>query len=340
VTTPILRTFPLGNPWTTFDPFLFCVHHRDSYPPGTSELAPRASLSGRSIGADFSGLDGWSMYHGTKVPGFPRHPHRGFETISYMRRGYMDHADSLGAAARFGAGDVQWLTAGAGIVHSEMFPLLDPERPNPVELFQIWINLPASDKLAAPHFEMLWAEDIPLVGHIDGSGQEVETTIVAGTLDGYAAPSPPPDSWASRADHEVAIWHVRLQPEATWSLPPAVAADVVRTVYVHEGGSVALGGEEVAVGTGAVVATDREIAMRAGAGGAECLVLQGRPIGEPVAQHGPFVMNDRAGLEQAWRDYQTTEFGGWPWPVADPDHGSEPRRFARHADGAVSSWPR
>ena len=148
-TDSIVNVAPLGFPWPTKDPFLACVHHVDLYPKGNDRLGPAASLAGRDIGQDFAGKDGWRMYHGAVVPGFPQHPHRGFETVTVMRDGYIDHSDSLGATARFGKGDVQWLTAGAGIVHSEMFPLLDPDRPNRLELFQIWLNLPARSKFAA-----------------------------------------------------------------------------------------------------------------------------------------------------------------------------------------------
>ena len=95
---------------------------------------------------------------------FPQHPHRGFETVTFVRQGFIDHSDSLGATARFGRGDVQWLTAGEGIVHCEMFPLLDLDGPNPCELFQIWLNLPAADKMVEPYFTMLWNEDIPRTG--------------------------------------------------------------------------------------------------------------------------------------------------------------------------------
>ena len=159
----VVETFRLGNPpWPTLDPFLFAVHHDDTYPAGNADLGPAASLEGRELGMDFAGKDGWRMYHGDVVPGFPQHPHRGFETVTIVRRGLIDHSDSLGAAARFGGGDVQWLTAGKGIVHSEMFPLLDRSGPNPLELFQIWLNLPSSDKLVEPHFAMLWDRDIPI----------------------------------------------------------------------------------------------------------------------------------------------------------------------------------
>ena len=111
------------------------------------------------------------MYHGTEVPGFPQHPHRGFETVTLARRGFIDHSDSLGATARFGRGDVQWMTAGAGVVHSEMFPLIDRDQPNPVELFQIWLNLPSADKSVDPYFTMLWDESIPRLEVKDDHGR-------------------------------------------------------------------------------------------------------------------------------------------------------------------------
>ena len=159
----VLQTVALGPQWPTIDPFLFCAHHDDAYPAGNDRHGSgRGRSTGRQIGSDFDGIDGWNMYHGQVVPGFPQHPHRGFETVTFVRQGQIDHSDSLGATARFGRGDVQWLTAGKGIVHSEMFPLLDEEGPNPLELFQIWLNLPAADKMADPYFTMLWHDDIPV----------------------------------------------------------------------------------------------------------------------------------------------------------------------------------
>lgn len=332
--SPVLQRFPIGFQWPTVDPFLFCVHHLDHYPAGNAVHGPAASLEGRNIGQDFEGRDGWRMYHGDRVPGFPQHPHRGFETVTFVRRGLVDHSDSLGAGARYGGGDVQWLTAGKGIVHSEMFPLLDPEGPNPLELFQIWMNLPRDDKFAEPHFAMLWADDIPHLEHRDAEGRLAEVTVVAGELDGLVPPSPPPSSWASRPDSDVAIWHVRLEPGASITLPPAQYDDTVRVAYVFDGSAAAFDGDAVAAGNGAVLACDIGVELTSEAG-AEVLVLQGRPIGEPVAQYGPFVMNDRAGIEQAFADYRATQFGGWPWPSDDPVHGSDPARFARRPDGTV-----
>jgi redox-sensitive bicupin YhaK (pirin superfamily) len=326
----VIQTFPIGFQWQTIDPFLFCVHHLDDYPEANDLLGPNASLTGRDIGQDFEGLDGWRMYHGSVVPGFPQHPHRGFETVTYVRQGLIDHADSMGAAARYGRGDVQWLTAGGGIQHAEMFPLLERDRPNPVELFQIWLNLPAADKMVDPYFTMLWDQEIPRV-----TAPGVTVTVVAGHLDDERPPSPPPNSWASRPEADVAIWHLVMEPGATWTLPRSVGDETVRVLYLFDGDELTIGDTTVGARTGSAVEGRRELALRAGSAGAEVLMLQGRPIGEPVAQYGPFVMNTENEIRQAMTDYRATEFGGWPWDASDPTHGREPKRFARHADGAV-----
>ncbi len=334
---PVREVVDLGtppSPWPTLDPFLFCVHHDDDYPPGDAELAPTMPLQGRSIGADFSGKDGWSMYHGAVVPGFPQHPHRGFETISFMRRGYMDHSDSLGAAARFGRGDVQWMTAGAGIQHAEMFPLLESEKNNPTELFQIWINLPARDKMVDPYFTMLWDHDIPKL-ELPG----VTVTVIAGQLDDLVPAPAPPDSWASKPEADVAIWHLHLDGQP-WTIP-AADGEVNRVLYVFGGGTARIGDEVVRTNQAAVLDASQSVEVQPDDGGTvEILLLQGRPIGEPVAAYGPFVMNTAQEIQQAFDDYRRTQFGGWPWPKADPDHGPMAGRFARHADGRVEEFDR
>jgi hypothetical protein len=328
-------------PWETLDPFLFCVHHDDAYPRGNAQLGPAASLAGRAIGQDFSRKDGWSMYHGAAVPGFPAHPHRGFETVTVVRQGLVDHADSLGAAARYGDGDVQWLTAGRGIVHAEMFPLLSAERPNPLELFQIWLNLPAASKMVPPHFTMFWGGEVPRATLRDSAGRTTEIVLVAGELRAAgsdrllaSAPlAPPPDSWAARADADVAIWTLRMEAGARWTLPAARAAGTRRMLYFFSGASIAIEGERVEGRVAIEVAAERDLELASGDATSELLLLQGRPIGEPVVQHGPFVMNTQAQIVQTFADYRQTQFGGWPWPSEAPVHGTAPQRFARRPDG-------
>jgi redox-sensitive bicupin YhaK (pirin superfamily) len=331
----ILDTQSLGFQWGTVNPFLFCVHHQDAYPAGNGKFGPAATLQGRSLGQDFEGVDGWRMYHGRQVPGFPQHPHRGFETVTIVRRGLIDHSDSLGAAARYGNGDVQWLTAGAGIVHAEMFPLLRVNEPNPLELFQIWLNLPRVNKMVRPHFTMLWADSIPKLRHVDAAGRVTEVTLIAGALNENQGGTPPPDSWASQPDSDVAIWTIHLQSGATFNLPRALGAGTVRTLYFFAGESLKVAGQPVDAKTGLVVRADSDILLQAGDQDAELLLLQGRPIDEPIVQYGPFVMNTRDEIAQAFHDYQRTQFGGWPWPSDDPVHGPEPRRFAKHLDGRL-----
>jgi hypothetical protein len=336
----LIERAPLGFPWATVDPFLFCAYHDDTYPAGDGALGvPPALLGGRRLGMDFERRDGFRMYHGHHVPGFPSHPHRGFETVTLVRKGYCDHSDSLGAAARFGAGDAQWITTGAGIVHSEMFPLLESARPNRLELFQIWLNLPAASKFAPAHFSMLWRDAIPRVERRDTAGRRSLVTVVAGELDGQRAPAPPPDSWASRPSSDVAIWTLELEAEAELVLPPASEGSS-RALYFFDGAELELGAELVREHGVLLVRPERELALRARGAAAGLLLLQGRPIGEPVAQHGPFVMNTREELVTAVRDYQRTNFGGWPWPDDAPVHDAARGRFARYADGQEQELPR
>ena len=329
----VLQRFPLGSQWPTFDPFLFVAHHHDDYPASDGALAPGVSLTGRQLGNDFSGQGGWSMYHGRTVPGFPKHPHRGFETITYVRDGYIDHADSLGATARFGKGDTQWMTAGSGIQHCEMFPLINSHAKNPLELFQIWLNLPASDKMVNPYFTMLWSHMTPAetIKGADDRGA-VSLTALAGPIRDLIPADPPPNSWASSGETDVAIWQLSMEPNARFDLPAGDAASN-RALYAFEGSTVAVGGTEIDAGTGVLVRAEKEIELTAGPRGIEIMILQGRPIGEPVAQYGPFVMNTEREIRDAFRDYQATQFGGWPWPDEEPNHGSIKQRFAIHADG-------
>ena len=332
-TSPVLQAQALGPQWPTLDPFLFCAHHDDSYPASDGKMGVQAvEFEGREMGSDFSRKDGWSMYHGDHVPGFPGHPHRGFETVTLVRKGLIDHSDSLGAAARFGRGDVQWVTAGEGIVHSEMFPLLNSDQPNPLELFQIWLNLPAASKMVAPHFTMFWDERIPRLVHTDAQARRTTVTVIAGALAGADAPlAPPPESWASQDAADVAIWTLHMEPGATWTLPAARGQGTRRMLYFFAGESLQIGN----------VLADRHAALELVAGqdwqlvnsgstAVECLLLQGRPLNEPVVKYGPFVMNTQEEIMQALQDYRRTQFGGWPWAEQDPVHGSEPRRFARY----------
>ncbi|MFT7581939.1 MAG: redox-sensitive bicupin YhaK (pirin superfamily) [Myxococcota bacterium] len=322
----------LGFMWETRDPFLFCVHHDDRYPKANAQFGPDASLAGRRLGNDFEVKDGFRMYHGEVVPGFPAHPHRGFETVTVVRDGLMDHADSMGASARYGGGDTQWLTTGKGIMHAEMFPLLDREAGNRVELFQIWLNLPKRNKMVTPYFAMLWRETIPHHVVKDANGTETTLTVIAGRYEDVRAPAPPPDSWASQPEGDVAIWTLKMAPNARFTLP-AAKAETLRSLNFFAGSAMTVGGKALPSYHQAELRGDAEVTLQNGPDAAELLMLQGRPIGEPVARHGPFVMNTQEEIRTAFSDYRRTQFGGWPWDRNDPVHGADDTRFARHADG-------
>ncbi len=333
-----LNIQPLGFMWEVRDPFIFCAHHLDYYPKGNQRMEPDASLFGRSIGNDFTPKDGWRMYHGEYIPGFPAHPHRGFETITIVETGFVDHSDSWGQAGRYGQGDVQWMTAGSGLQHSEMFPLLNSEDQNPLELFQVWLNLPAKDKFAKPFYKMLWNHEIPVHHLKDAEGKTCSVKLVAGSYDGIRAPDPAPDSWAADPVNEVAIWIIRLEAGAQWSVPPAPEG-TGRTFYFYRGSSIRLEGQEIKAGNSFDMTADTELSIENGSDEALIVMLQGKPIAEPVAQYGPFVMNNAQEIRQAMLDFQTTSFGGWPWPRHDHVHPREKGRFARYLGSETDVFP-
>ena len=329
---PIIKTKPLGFQWETLDPFLFCVHHEDKFPKGNDVMGPVTSMQGRHMGDDFIIKDGFRMYHGKTVPGFPGHPHRGFETITVVRQGIVDHADSLGAAGRYGNGDVQWMTAGKGVQHSEMFPLLNKEKENPMELFQIWLNLPKKDKMVEPHFKMLWNDVIPKYEYTDLNKKTTTVEVIAGAIENIKAPLPPPSSWAATNTNEVAVWNIKMEAGANWTLPKA-SEGINRTLYFYEGDSLVLAGTNIPKYSAVELMANTEVVLQAGTKEVSILVLQGKPINEPVMQYGPFVMNTKEEINQAFEDYHQTQFGGWPWPKYDQVHPREKTRFAKHADG-------
>lgn len=328
---------PRSGPFNTPDPFLFCVYHKDHYPAGDAKMqAPR-----KGNGADFNPDAPYRMYHGDRIPGFPQHPHRGFETVTATIEGLVDHSDSTGSSGRYGQGDLQWMTAGKGIVHGEMFPLIKQDGPNHLRFFQIWLNLPKKNKMVDPHFKMHWAEQIPQSKSKDG---KTSITVWAGELDGTKALTPPPDSYASQPGADVAIFHITMDAGASYVLPPAKGgAKTNRILYFIEGDSVRVAGKEgkeVSYHSEINVAAETPLELsNTSVGKAEFLMLQGRPIGEPVVQHGPFVMNTRAEIVQAFHDYQRTRFGGWPWPEDAVVFPAEKGRFAQEGGKAEETPP-
>jgi redox-sensitive bicupin YhaK (pirin superfamily) len=330
---PIITVRPLGFQWDTADPFLFCVHHEDDFPKGNDKMGPEADyLKGRHLGDDFIIKDGFRMYHGKTVPGFPGHPHRGFETITVVRKGLVDHADSMGAAGRYGNGDVQWMTAGKGVQHAEMFPLLKKDEPNPCELFQIWLNLPAKNKMVEPHFKMLWQEDIPIYRNKDTKGKSIEVEVIAGSLADKTAIAPPPNSWAADTNNAVAVWNITLEAGAEWTIPKTMPG-INRIIYFYMGNSLTVAGKVVKNYHMVQLQSNVDIQLQNSDSEARILMLQGRPINEQVMQYGPFVMNTKDEIKQAFEDYHATQFGGWPWSKYDQVHPREKGRFAKHADG-------
>ncbi len=227
------------------------------------------------------------------IGGFPDHPHRGFETVTYMLAGAMLHRDHLGNQGHLRAGDVQWMTAAHGIIHSEM-----PEQEDGLlQGFQLWINLPASEKMKPPHYQDIAAADIPKVdltagGYIKviaGDYVGADGTVTTGAVAGVST--------------QPVYFDIVLSPGQQLSIPVALAHTAV--IYVYEGRVTADtdNGVLIAGQLGQLVAGDG-IVLSTGDTSAKLLLLAAQPIGEPVVQAGPFVMNTTAEIEQAFRDYR------------------------------------
>ena len=323
----VISNRQMGFVRNTLDPFLFCVHHLDLYPEGNEVQGPNEPLVGRHIGSDFDEANDWKMYHGKTVPGFPAHPHRGFETITVVLDGLVDHFDSGGSTGRYGFGDVQWMTAGSGLQHSEMFPLVNQDKPNRLDLFQIWINLPAKDKMTDPGYEMIWAHEVP---HIQLESGDVR--IISGSWNEHVAPAAPSASWANNPDNEVALYILTVKAGGSVELPIA-SAEANRMMYHISGGVATVESHQLKPTYGMELHANLPTVIEANHENVRVLILQGKPIAEPVSKHGPFVMNTVEEIYQAFSDYRRTEFGGWPWGPSDIVHPREQGRFAKMSDG-------
>jgi quercetin 2,3-dioxygenase len=227
------------------------------------------------------------------------HPHRGFETVTVVYDGEVDHQDTAGNGGRISAGDVQWMTAGSGLLHKELHSAAFSKRGGRFEVLQLWVNLPATSKMSAPRYQELPAKDIPVV-KLDGEAGSVR--VIAGEFGGAKGPA--------RTFTPINLLDVRLRAgqKLTLSLKDGYTA----SLYVLKG-KVVLNGGEAASGT-ELVLLDRkgdEITIEASTDAA-LFVMNGQPIEEPVVGSGPFVMNTHAQIEQAYRDFQAGRLGRIP----------------------------
>jgi redox-sensitive bicupin YhaK (pirin superfamily) len=228
--------------------------------------------------------------------GVGEHPHRGFETVTIVYSGEVEHRDSSGGGGVIGPGDVQWMTAGGGIVHEEFHGPEFRKNGGLFEVIQLWVNLPARDKLAAPAYQAITNGDIP-VGELPGGAGSVR--VIAGNHNGNAGPA--------RTFTPINIWDVRVKAggRAQFSVP----AGYTTAVFVLHGGIALPGGEQIGEAQLAVLEQEGESFAVEAVDDATLLVLNGKPIAEPVVGYGPFVMNTREEINQAITDYQSGRMG-------------------------------
>ncbi|NXZ88849.1 pirin family protein [Serratia fonticola] len=231
--------------------------------------------------------------------GVGQHPHRGFETVTIVYQGEVEHRDSTGSGGVIGPGDVQWMTAASGILHEEFHSKDFSQKGGTIEMVQLWVNLPAKDKMAAPGYQTLLNQDIPVVPLADNAGQ---VRVIAGNYGGHAGPA--------RTFSPINVWDMKLNAGRT-TIMRVEEGHTLAVVMLH--GAILVNGEQIVRET-QMVLLDRagdSITLEAN-GDVSLLVLSGEPIDEPIVGYGPFVMNNEAEIQQAFRDFNSGQFGAMP----------------------------
>jgi redox-sensitive bicupin YhaK (pirin superfamily) len=232
-----------------------------------------------------------------QAKGAPDHPHRGFETVTYLLDGYMEHRDSKGNSGLLSPGDVQWMTAGSGVIHSEMPQQAFKERGGILHGFQLWVNLPRTKKMKAPRYQDTKSGDIPVVSNSDDT---VSIKVIAGEALGKAA--------VIETEIPILYLHLTIKPGASFSQP--VPLDHNAFIYVISGTALS-DGQQVQADELLLYNQDGQTITISASGDEplSVLLIAGKPLNEPVARYGPFVMNTKEEISQAMRDYQDGTFG-------------------------------
>ena len=327
---PFISKKDLTMHWDVEDPFMFVSHHTDDYPQGNAQMAPPLrQISGRNLGRDYQVRFGFRMYNGKVVPGFPKHAHWGYETLTLPMLGWIDHFDSTGSNGRYGFGDVQWVSAPAMFQHSEMYPLVNQDSRNPNDITQIFVNLPLEEKnIEEPSVNTVWKENIPIV-----KGEKSRTMVICGEYGGKSIYSPSTHTWA-RKENSVRILRTDLEAGGSFVLDPA-PEDVNRNVYLLNGKGVTILGEPVKEYCKVKIDPTKEVEIKTSDVPAVVWVLEGKPIGQKMASFGPITLSTEQEVRESLNVLRRTEFESWPWDLVDKANPVDSGRFLRRADGTV-----